>query len=148
MYENSRKYIGVETVLNIYDANRLWYYIPGWNGYELSNDGYVRSMKHFKKYPYGILITPVKNSSGNIKNPEDPTFEMSDNNNDRRKVHLSELKALAANNTHRVAGYPRATIVSDPFSRNERHFTQKKKNRVKPADNTVHSFARFTIIDE
>ena len=46
-----RKYTPVENCLNIYEP-RYWFYIPGFNGYELSNDGFVRSMKHYRRYPY------------------------------------------------------------------------------------------------
>ena len=56
-------YTPVEYVLNPYD-DRLWYYIPGFNGYELSNDYYIRSMKHYRKYPFGILLEPVKKADG------------------------------------------------------------------------------------
>jgi hypothetical protein len=33
----------VELVLNIYDY-RLWYFLPGYTGYEVFNEGYIRSM--------------------------------------------------------------------------------------------------------
>ena len=59
VYVNRRpgsKFIPIESVLDINDQNIWWYYIPGFNGYELSSNGLVRSMKHFKKYPFGILI--------------------------------------------------------------------------------------------
>lgn len=62
--------------MNIYD-DRLWYYIPGFNGYEVSNDGYVRSMKHWRKYPYGILIKPKSINNG------EAIFELSNDNNER-----------------------------------------------------------------
>ena len=32
-----KNFIGVEDVLNIFDTNRVWYYIPGFNGYELAS---------------------------------------------------------------------------------------------------------------
>ena len=56
-----RKFNDVKYFLDIYDQNRLWYFIPqpGFNGYEVSNDGYVRSIKYYMKYPYGILISLV-----------------------------------------------------------------------------------------
>lgn len=138
---NSKKYVGVETVLNVFDQNRLWYYIPSFNGYEVSNDGYLRSMKHYRKYPYGILISPKKG-----KGEQDPIFELSDNNNERQRIHLSQLMYMALNNPYKVAGYPRLTIVSDSSSRNDRHFV-KKKPKVPPLDNTVR-YAKFTVIQD
>ena len=67
-----KNFIGVEDVLNIFDTNRVWYYIPGFNGYELSSDGYLRSMKHYRRYPYGILIQPVKRKPYNTST--DPLY--------------------------------------------------------------------------
>ena len=49
-------FVRVENYINPMSQDIWWYYIPGFNGYEISNTGIVRSMKHYKKYPYGILI--------------------------------------------------------------------------------------------
>ena len=50
----------IESVVNIYDSRILWTELgPEYNGYQISNTGLVRSMKFYKKYPYGILIEPV-----------------------------------------------------------------------------------------
>ena len=135
------KFIPVEAVLNIYEA-RWWMYIEGFNGYELSQEPngycYLRSMKHYKKYPYGILIRPKTQG-------EDPVFTLSNNNNERVDVHLSELLKIAKNPTRAVSEYPRPTITTDNTSRNDRHFV-KKKNTLPPLDNEPH-YAKFTIID-
>ena len=109
-------FTAIENVLDIYDPNRWWYYIPGFNGYEVSNDGYVRSMKHYIKYPYGIMITPVKRKP--YGDSCDPLFELSDDNNVRRRVRLSQLMNLAFTSKFAVQGYPRATIITDSSSRN------------------------------
>lgn len=142
---DGRKYLPVEQFLDIYDENRYWMYIPGWNGYEVSNDGYLRSMKHFARYPYGILIRP-KTKNGVLLSPQDPIFELSDNNNERQRVHLSQLMHLAITNPYIVSGYPRKTWMSDRQSRNDRHFVNKKL-KVPPLDKDAH-YAKFTIIDE
>ena len=142
------KYTPVESCLDIYDSNRLWYYIPGFNGYEVSNDGYVRSMKHYHKYPYGILIVPKKNKKGEIKCPQDVIFEISDNNNERQLIHLSQLIYLAKTNPYGVAGYPRCTIITDTSSRNDRKFIKSKnKMKIPPIDKDWH-YAKFTIIED
>lgn len=115
----------VEQCLNIYDNNRLWYWIPNFNGYELSNDPVplIRSMKHWRKYPYGILIRPVK-GKGKIA-AEDPVYELSDKNNERHRIKLSELVYLVKTNTKQVTGYPRTTLQVDISSRNQRCFMEK-----------------------
>lgn len=91
---------------------RLWYPVPGYNGYEISNDGYVRSMKHFKQYPTGILLHTKKDS-----NPLDPTFEFSNNNNRRVILRRSEIWDLAMNNPRGVI--PRYTLERNIDSRNK-----------------------------
>lgn len=116
-------YTPVESVLDPNDPNRLWYYIDGFNGYEISNDGYLRSMKHYRRYPFGILLVPKKNNMAEI----DPTFELSDNHNVRQVMHRSELMQIAMNPTRAVAGYPRRTCITDRFSRNEKINTKPKK---------------------
>lgn len=55
----------IESVVNIYDTSILWADLgPQYNGYQISNTGLVRSMKFFKKYPFGILLEP---ENGKIK---------------------------------------------------------------------------------
>lgn len=144
VYVNRRpgsKFIPIESVLDINDQNIWWYYIPGFNGYELSSNGLVRSMKHFKKYPFGILI-----KTRDKVRSEDPSFELSDNNNERVIIRLSQLQHLARTNPYAVQGYPRRTICTDIAPRNMRAFI-KKQIKVQPLDNTTR-FPKFTVIDE
>lgn len=151
-----RKYIAVENVLNIFDINRHWLFIPqpGFNGYEISNDGYVRSMKHFKKYPYGIIIKPVQSESN------DPVFELSDDNNKRKRIKHSEIMNLALNNTSQSLSYPRATVVTDISSRNKYvkndsgayvkvyNGPSARRKIDMPDIDSKTSFPKFTIIRE
>ena len=121
-------YIGIEDYIDPLSQNILWYYIPGFNGYEISNTGIVRSMKHYKRYPYGMLIRPKE-----ISNPlelftksfPELTYELSNNNNERKIIKRSELQYLAQNNQYAVQGYPRRTFVTDISSRNIKCFVQK-----------------------
>ena len=46
-------------------------------------------------------------------------FELSDDNNQRQRIRLSQLAYLAASNQYAVAGYPRKTIITDTGSRNK-----------------------------
>lgn len=155
---HSRRFIAVEDVLDIFDNNRYWYYIPNFNGYEVSNDGYLRSMKHFRKYPYGIIIKPVDRDG--YKGSCDPLYEISDDNNNRQRIRLSQLMHLAVTSQYAVRGYPRSTIVSNSSARNK--FVQdsngaykkvyngpgcKKSLNIPPMDNTAH-YAKFTIIQD
>lgn len=144
---DNRKFIPVENVLNIYDTHRLWYSLMEYyNGYELSTDGYIRSMKHRKKYPFGIMITPKKNKDGTIKNPEDPIFELSNNNNERVQVHHSDLINIVKNQTHAISGYPRYTYIGDANPRNDRRFVKKQQN--KQLNDNERKIPKFTIIKE
>ena len=91
---------------------RLWYPIPGYNGYEISDDGYVRSMKHFKQYPTGLLLRVKGHSTSH-----DPIFELSDNNNRRIRLKRSTLWDLAIHNPRGVI--PRYTLERNIGSRNK-----------------------------
>ena len=137
------KYFNFAPVQNYIDPNNqdiLWYYIPGFNGYEISNIGIIRSMKHHKKYPFGMIIKPKE--VNNIielftKQFDDLTYELSDNNNKRQIVKVSEIKQLAFSNTHHVKEYPRKTIVTDRSSRNISCFV-KRDEPDKSSLNQIH----------
>lgn len=131
-----KKYTPVETIIDPYDVNIVWYYIPGFNGYEISNTNIVRSMKHFKKYPFGILIHPVSGTGDNT------TFEITNDNNERVRITVGELSSLAHNNKNVVSGYPRRTYISDNHSRNKvinKHISNPGAN---------YHYAKFTIIKD
>lgn len=114
--------IPVEQIFNPYIDTQLWYYIPGFNGYEISDRGVVRSMKHFKKYPYGVLL------HGKVLDNNDCIFTLSDNNNKRVQITRNTLWALAINNKNPVAGYPRRTYQTDIASRNQQIFIHRETN--------------------
>ena len=137
-----RSFIAIEDVLNIYD-DRVWYYIPGFNGYELSNDGIVRSMKHYRVYPFGILIRP-KTYKGQVIHPQDPSYELSNDNNERVTVLRSQLAYLAKTNPYHTPGYPRRTTITDPSSRNQRCAIKRK---VMFPDKTPRA-PQFTLIKD
>jgi hypothetical protein len=129
--------IPIEKVINISDPDILWYYIPGYNGYEISNYGIIRSMKHFMKYPYGMWIRPIKNTRG--------LYQLSNDHNERVLVPLEELWRLSQEYDHGVTGYPRHTLQTDRSSRNHRCFIPPKP---RPAELDEVITPTFTIIDE
>ena len=115
-------------------------------------------MKHYMRYPYGILIKPV--STGKYKNSPDPLFEISDDNNKRQRIRLSQIMNLAMSSNMAVRGYPRATIISNPSSRNKYVKNDngaymkvyngpgvRKLLNMPPLDNTAR-YAKFTIIQD
>lgn len=131
----------IQNYINPYDTTIWWYYIPGFNGYEISNTGIVRSMKHYRKYPFGILIRP-KETNDPIdlftKYYEDLSYELSDNNNERRVMKRSELLYMASKNPYHVQGYPRRTVVTNIAPRNQRCFVQKKIDPGVSIDEKLH----------
>lgn len=145
---DKRKFAAVEHYIDVADPNRLWMNIYGYNGYELSNDNYIRSMKHYKQYPYGILLTPKKDSDGNILHPEDPTYELSDDNNNRKILSLSQIIAIVNANKNKTPGYPRYTWQQDISPRNDRHFVKKEQKHA-PLNNEVRysAFGNHKIIE-
>ena len=54
------------------------------------------------------------------------TYELSDNNNERKVIKRSELQYLASSNQYQIQGYPRRTIITDISPRNMRCFIQKQ----------------------
>ena len=70
--------------MNYYEDNRQWICIEGYNGYEYSNDGLLRSMKNFKVNPMGKLIKKYKDKKGYY-------FILSNNSNERVKVYNNTL---------------------------------------------------------
>ena len=118
-------------------------------------------MKHYLKYPYGILISPVTREP--YGNSCDPLFELSNDNNERKRIRLSQIMHLALTSNYHVAGYPRATIITDNTSRNKyvknangayvkvyngnKPGGGRKSFTVPPMDNTAR-YAKFTIIQD
>ena len=72
-----------ETVVNIYDPNILWYIIPGFPGYQISTNGYLRSFKSARKYPFGIILE--------YYHKDGQYFNLSDQNNGRYKLSIDDI---------------------------------------------------------
>lgn len=124
---NYKGIIPLEQVFNPYDQNILWYSILGFNGYELSNFGYVRSIKNFNKYPFGTVLKFQDSQQGRY-------YILSDNNNVRRKIYLTEIQKIVADSKVKPNfGY----IASAPIIRNQRKFIrfdyEDKNNIIKEA---------------
>ena len=115
-------------------------------------------MKHYVQYPYGIIIKPVKREP--YGSSPDPLYELSDNNNKRRRIRLSQIMTLATTNNVAVRGYPRATICTDTSSRNKYVQNEsgayvkvyngpgvKKDIKMPDIDTNAH-YAKFTIIQD
>lgn len=71
--------------------DKVWYHIPGFNGYVINTEGRIKSMKNFRKYPGGLYIkyTSRKDGSG--------YYVLSDDKNARQKRSKEELLDLVAN---------------------------------------------------
>lgn len=144
LYDNWKGPIPIQQAFDPYNDNQQWYYIPGFNGYELSNYGNVRSMKNFNKYPFGTLCRE-KNGK----------YELSTNDNVRVNVTKSELIRLASTEeTVRVIyGFPRPTFYRDIGSRNQRKFidfekVKKNKKAIKkpvPIRKEETYFPKFSV---
>lgn len=133
------KPIPLETVLDIND-DRVWFYIENFNGYEVSNDGYIRSMKHFNEYPFGMLLRPASTSK-----TRGDKFILTNDNNERVGVYVNDLIELAKNDKYIRAGYPRRTCVSDPSSRNQKAFIKRQQVSKQPEKKFMPS---FTILQD
>lgn len=140
MGSGGRKYIPVEDVLDVTES-RLWYYIPGFKGYEVSNDGYVRSMKHYRTYPFGIIVK--KKKDGN-----DPSYELTSDNGERNLIHLSQIVHLVKTSNYNVSGYPRATCITNWNARYDKRLdvTKREKiNKSKTKLDAIH-YHKFKVV--
>ena len=155
-----RKSIGLEEVVNVNDPNLWFYYIHEFPAYEISSpidhniydekgelmymagSSIIRSFKSVYKYPYGLLVRPRNRANSN-----DPSFELTDLNNERRCVRLSQLVYMAKNLPYAVSGYPRHANMISINCRNERIFINKKL-KYPELDNTTRFYPKFNIIED
>ena len=73
-----------------YNDDQLWYEIPGFPSYQFSYNGYIRSFKSRKVYPYGILLEFKHTSNGDM-------FTLTDKDNFVRSISFAEVKGLVDN---------------------------------------------------
>lgn len=100
--------VPIDQLWNLNIDDQIWYDIPGFTGYQISNTMFVRSFKYKNKYPFGILILPKKMVG------TDSIYELSDNDNMRIEISLSELYKLSDKNN------PMHTYQIPMISRNKR----------------------------
>ena len=87
-----------ETVVNINDNNILWYIIPGFPGYQISTNGYLRSFKMANKYPFGIILE--------YYHKDGQYFNLSDQNNNRYKLTVEDIWFIVNKSNNRgMFGY-------------------------------------------
>ena len=123
--------------MNYYDDNRRWICIDGYNGYEYSNDGLLRSMKNFKVNPMGKLLKKNKKKKGYY-------YILSDDNNNRKKVYEQEIIDII--NSDKVPRI-RRTYETDIDARN-RIFTKPRTSRQKINLDKYIGIPKFSIIDK
>lgn len=155
VFDTCKGTIRVEKVFDVASDAQLWYQIPGFNGYEMSDYGFVRSMKFFQRAPVGILIKPDKKEY----------YTLSNNNNDRIKISRMDLWDLVCNNPNPHPSYPRRTNQTDCYSRNRRMFLADqdvtmygpggegkswvvKQKHVQTNKQEPTFFPKFTVINE
>lgn len=142
MSRKTTRPIPVESVFDLETDSQLWYNVPGYNGYEISNLGYVRSMKNFRVYPYGMLLRPKgKDKKGNN------CFELSDDFNRRKILSVEEIWNLAMNNPYKNNSYPRSTWTTDNQSRNPLLFSHTRTDP-RPLQQETYSYVEFPVIKD
>ena len=139
--------VPIESVFDINTDPQIWNPIVGFRGYEVSNKGNVRSLKFYKEYPYGVLLSPCKN---------DGKYILSDNHNVRRKLSLQEIYKMrdVTNVTYTC------TICNGFDARIQRHFinfeTVREEEKIEhevyrvpvPVNRDKLYMPHFTIIDD
>ena len=123
--------------MNYYEDNRQWICIEGYNGYEYSNDGLLRSMKNFKVNPMGKLIKKYKDKKGYY-------FILSNNSNERVKVYEQEIINIIRSDKNPSI---RKTYETNIGSRN-RILSKPKHHKKKINLNGYVGIPKFTVIDE
>lgn len=99
----------------------IWVHIPGFNGYEISNYGGIRSYKHYKTNPRGDYIKVYGNGLSRY-------VIISDNSNKRKKMFIYDLmnRSFNTDNIHPHLGtyYRGYNKLKDiPDTREEREKT-------------------------
>ena len=165
--QHNNNKIPIEQLWSITIDDQIWYDIPGFNGYQISNYYFIRSFKYRNKHPYGILVSPKRSKEKNIYNPfhymgtvedrENVIYELSDNDNMRIEISMQEIINISIRPgvmTYRTC----YVIPKTETSRNSRmwinqdpELTAKKKGLVRksvPVNKKEDTaMARFTITD-
>ncbi len=117
---------------------RYWQCIKGYNGYEYSNDGLLRSMKNYKKYPYGKLLVKYKESNGKFY------FFLSNNSNERVKVYEEDIIKIIKSDKNPIY---RENYQTDISSRNTVLVKPRKKKNTAPLKQNI-GIPKFSVVDE
>lgn len=80
--------VPVDAVINPNDTSVLWYDIPNFPGYQISNNGYIRSFKQYRKYPLGTLVK--------FCNKECTKIQLTNSNNQRVIVTIQMIHELVS----------------------------------------------------
>jgi len=72
-------------------SDKVWFYIPGFNGYQINKEGLVRSMKMMYKDPGHIM---KKDKSGK--------YILTNDNNERVRVSSEELVNITFNQGNKL----------------------------------------------
>lgn len=146
--------IPIEFIWDVATDNQVWFRIPGFNGYEISDYKNIRSMKFFKSHKFGTLVKYSINKDG------EKVYELSDNDNMRIKITEKEIiQNTFMNNPNLYEwGYPIRTYQCNNFSRNKRMILDQSESNinskkglvrksvpVNKKEATVTSKGRFTI---
>ena len=145
--------IPVEQVFDIFNDKQLWFMIPDYPGYEISNYLNIRSFKFLNQYKYGTVV----------KIAADGSCQLTDKNNLRCKENVNELWPVAYEyfNTIHPVGYPKPTMATYEriSARNKRMFIDnkairestkkivRKPARVNKDDDTLFT-PHFTVVEQ
>ena len=83
--------VPIESIMDINDTSIIWYRIPGFPGYEITDingSTLIRSFKQRKKYAFGTVVKP-----------NNGFWTISNSNNQRVKISYNELWNLVKSNT-------------------------------------------------
>lgn len=107
------KQIDVRDVFTLNDGT-LWYDIPGFPSYQLSNTDHIRSFKCKHQYPFGAIKRYRSTCNGIM-------YMLSDKNNINRNIDLDQIKRLVNSNPEKI-GYTTYGQNSIQRARNSRAF--------------------------
>lgn len=119
------------------EYSRIWACIRGYNGYEYSNDGLLRSMKNYIKYPTGYLVKKYKDKKGEF-------FNISNNRNERVKLYVIDIINIIRNDSNPIY---RSDYETDISSRNKILSGPKIKKKQQDLKSSI-GIPKFTIIDK
>lgn len=114
----------VDQVFSLND-DKIWYDIPGFPKYQYCDQGYIRSFKSRKKFPYGVVLGFKHTSNGDM-------YSLTDRNNFVRSISFMAIKSIVESSKDILHPYHTFEVPNDNISRNIHCFLDERVDQSIP----------------